>query len=195
MPGDWGRRTVVLDACVLVGTIRRHVLLSLAEAELFQPVWSPEILDETERAIPKALGRSDIPVSHHKNHASRIRYLMGCAFPYASAHLVKNTFSQPALPDPDDTHVLALAQQTEASIIVTENLRDFPAKVLAPLGVTAISADHFAAFLCDHSPDTCMAAMTRLTQRINRQDVDWTAFLARMKQTGFRQFSAKLAAM
>lgn len=42
-----------------------------------------------------------------------------------------------------DRHVLALAVQVGAPTIVTENLRDLPARLLAPHGVEAVSPDAF----------------------------------------------------
>lgn len=45
------RFTAVVDACVLCSPLKRNVILSLAEAELFRVRWSDEILDETEKAI------------------------------------------------------------------------------------------------------------------------------------------------
>lgn len=44
---------VVLDACVLVPIRLTTTLLWLAEAGLFQPLWSEQILDEAKRSLPK----------------------------------------------------------------------------------------------------------------------------------------------
>ena len=44
---------VVLDACVLVPIRLATTLLWLAEAGLFQPLWSEPILDEVLRNLPK----------------------------------------------------------------------------------------------------------------------------------------------
>ena len=48
-------------------------------------------------------------------------------------------------PDPDDLHHVAAAAAGGAATLVTWNLADFPAKVLAPLGITAMDPD---AYLC-----------------------------------------------
>ena len=47
------------------------------------------------------------------------------------------------LPDPNDRHVLAAAIRAKAQIIVTKNLRDFPAERLAPWDLKAKSPDSF----------------------------------------------------
>jgi len=47
---------VVLDACVLVPSLLCDVLLHLAEDDLYDPLWSAEILDETRRTLVGKLG-------------------------------------------------------------------------------------------------------------------------------------------
>ena len=47
------RFTAVIDACVLAGSFRRNLLLSLTEVGFYRPRWSKRILDETEAVIPK----------------------------------------------------------------------------------------------------------------------------------------------
>jgi hypothetical protein len=42
-----------LDACVLYPAFLRDVLLVLAEAGFFAPIWSAEILDEVKRNLIK----------------------------------------------------------------------------------------------------------------------------------------------
>jgi hypothetical protein len=49
------------------------------------------------------------------------------------------------LPDPKDAHVLAAALKTQASAIVTENLKHFPEDILTPLNMNARSSDCFIA--------------------------------------------------
>ncbi len=47
------------------------------------------------------------------------------------------------LPDPNDWHVLAAAIRGCADVIVTRNVRDFPADVLSPFGIEAQHPDEF----------------------------------------------------
>ncbi len=47
------------------------------------------------------------------------------------------------LPDPDDRHVLAAAIKSGAQVIVTRNLKDFPATDLEPWDIEAKSPDAF----------------------------------------------------
>src|SRR3954453_1695815 len=47
------------------------------------------------------------------------------------------------LPDPDDRHVLAAAIRGRADVIVTANLRDFPAEHIASFGIEAQHPDEF----------------------------------------------------
>ncbi|OAH60975.1 hypothetical protein AYJ66_13505 [Dietzia cinnamea] len=42
---------VVLDACVMLPQTLNNLLLTLADAELFVPVWTPDLLEEVERNL------------------------------------------------------------------------------------------------------------------------------------------------
>jgi hypothetical protein len=52
-----------------------------------------------------------------------------------------------SLPDPNDRHVLAAGIIGRCDVIVTQNLKDFPADVLASYG---IDVQHPDEFLCNH---------------------------------------------
>jgi hypothetical protein len=53
------------------------------------------------------------------------------------------------LPDPNDRHVLAAAIKAGASVIVTYNLKHFPAETLEPFGIDAQHPDEFLGYQFD----------------------------------------------
>jgi predicted nucleic acid-binding protein len=135
----------VLDACVLAPAALRDTLLRAAAKGLYRLVWSDLILAETERALIEA-GLTDAP------RARRLIEAMRLAFPDAAVVVPARTIE--AMPnDPKDRHVAAAAVAARVQVIVTANLRDFPALVLDPLGVHAESPDVFLNRLCDHDLD------------------------------------------
>lgn len=140
------RYTAFIDACVLVSTLRRNLLLTLAEAEFFRIRWSAEVLRETHRTIEGLLLGKGNPPAEASEKASRAIAAMQNAFEEAEVqgfeHLV---CACEGMPDEKDMHVLAAALKTQAAAIVTENLRDFPAAILEPLNIEARSADDFIA--------------------------------------------------
>jgi len=119
---------VLLDACVLAPYHLSDLLLRLGEAELFDPLWSAEILDEVRRHVPAgAQGRVD---------------RMARAFPLADVEGYEGLI--PAMSNQEkDRHVLAAAVRGGAALVVTANLKDFPAAALEPYGIEAIHPDAF----------------------------------------------------
>ena len=61
------------------------------------------------------------------------------------------------LPDPNDRHVLAGAIHGGAKVIVTANLRDFPATRLTPHGIVAQHPDAFVRALIEDHAETVVA--------------------------------------
>jgi hypothetical protein len=68
---------------------------------------------------------------------------MNRVLPAANIRDYQHHIADLTLPDPDDRHVLAAAIQARATIILTFNLRDFPAAELARHGIAAIGPDEF----------------------------------------------------
>lgn len=143
--------SVVLDADVLAKGLHRNLLVNLAAAECFRPIWSDTILTEMVLAINK-MG----------SDGSRRRLQLETAFPSALAdpsyvHLVRNI----QLADDDDRHVVAVALQEHADAICTDNLRDFG---LSPVEV--LNADKFITDTIDLSPVRAIAALADMRARM-----------------------------
>ncbi len=123
---------VVLDACVLFPTGVRGLLLDIAKAGYFTPLWSPRILDEWRLAAGKQGSDAGAEIA-----------LLSANWPEASVDPSAVDIDTLWLPDTGDRHVLAAAIAAQASEIVTANLRDFPSRVLAKYGVTPRHPDSF----------------------------------------------------
>ena len=177
------RFTAIIDACTLVDTLKRNLLLTLAEAGFFRLRWSGPILDETEAAIDGILrkkGRADAA-----DRAKRARASMEAAF--EDAMVTDFDIFLPAaagLPDPDDAHVVAAAIKTQAAMIVTENLKDFPAAILDTLDIEAKPADEFIADTIALDEGRAVAAIRRMRERFEKPEMTAEALLLSMEATG-----------
>ena len=70
------------------------------------------------------------------------------------------------LSDLDDHYVLAAAIISEAKIIVTFNLKDFPASILAKYGIVAQHPDLFVSDLLDRYPQQVLQAVETILSRL-----------------------------
>jgi predicted nucleic acid-binding protein len=145
----------VLDACVLYPTVLREILLGVAAAGLYEPVFSDRILREWTRATAK-LGPVEQAVA--EGEATLVR----AAFPRAMVREQPNIEARLMLPDPNDVHVLAVAIASSADAIVTYNAQDFPGHVLAAEGLSRRDPDGFLWELWSHHP----AAVARIVEDV-----------------------------
>lgn len=129
--GSMHARRVLIDTCVLYPPILRDLVLGLAGKGLFQPLWSEGITAEWLHLAARD-GAVDVPALLARMAA---RWPEGLV-PSGAPDLLD-------LPDRGDRHVLAAAIAGGADLILTDNLRDFPARALAPYQLRAQSADDF----------------------------------------------------
>lgn len=181
------RFTVVLDTNVLVGALVRNIILSLAEAGIFRPRWSAQTIDDE---FVRVFGRLYPEQAHI---ASKQRAAILRAFPEGIAEVEECIVVGLKLPDPEDRHVLAAAIKTKASLIVTDNLKDFPADCLAKHEVEAVSADAFIADCIDLAGPEAIAALRTLRERLKNPEFDAEALLVRIEQIGLTQAATLLA--
>lgn len=127
---------VLLDTCVIYPTVMREMLLGVAGAGAFAPLWSERIIGEWWHAAAK-LG-PDAQVQ-----AAGEAALITARWPGARVTYAPSLEARLWLPDPADTHVLAAAIAGSADGIVTLNARDFPRDVLAEEGLWRADPDGF----------------------------------------------------
>ncbi|MCW2913812.1 MAG: hypothetical protein JWN52_1880 [Actinomycetia bacterium] len=128
---------VVYDANVLYGNTLRDLLIRIAMTGRVQAKWTNQILDEMQRNL--GANRPDIPPEKLGN----LRRLMNSAVRDCLIEDYETLIEGLKLPDPDDRHVLAAAIRAGAQVIVTSNLKDFPAEDMARWGMEAKSPDDF----------------------------------------------------
>lgn len=134
--------SAVLDSSVLWPSLQRNFLLSLAAERTYSPKWSTAILDEVIVNEAEKLTKRGTPAEEAERSAERLIGQMSTAFDDALVTDWEPLEGTYGLPDPDDEHVLAAAVMCGAEVIVTENLKDFPASKL-PAPVRAIPARDF----------------------------------------------------
>src|SRR5205807_1586397 len=106
---------------------QRDFLLSLAVEGFYRPVWSSVILAELEyEETLKWVGRGEHEDAAERR-AARLVSRMRAAFADAEVSGWEALEGTYGLPDADDEHVVAAASTADASVIVTQNLKDFPA--------------------------------------------------------------------
>jgi len=144
-------RVVVVDACVLVPAALCDFLLRAASEELYRLCWTEAILDEVRRTLISDLGKLETQTQRRIDAMKR-------AFPDALVTFHPQLIDGiPTAVDAKDRHVVAAAVAARAPLIVTSNLRDFPAPALATLGIEAQSPDEFLMDLFTLATETVQA--------------------------------------
>ena len=128
---------VLYDASVLYPSTLRDLLIRIAQERLVQAKWTDRILDEVFENLHE--NRPDLD----PDALARTRKLMLCAVRDCLVTGYEPLIAALELPDPDDRHVLAAAIRARAQVIVTDNLKDFPAERLAHWDIDPKSADEF----------------------------------------------------
>jgi hypothetical protein len=180
------RYTAFIDACVLAGALKRHLLLSLAEAEFFRVRWSKPVLDETQTAIRDILSKKGDP--DPTGAATKARSAIEGAFADAMVDDFVNFLAAcGGLPDPGDAHVLAAAFKTKADVLVTDNLKHFPPELLAVFGLDVCTADEFIADTIMLDEGRAVPAIRQMREEFHRPHLTADELLLRMEAVGLTE--------
>ena len=154
------RFKAVLDTNVIFPIVIRDLLFWFAHYDLYTPKWSKHIFDEW-RDVMLRKGASEEEAEKRVNRAN-------LAFPDALVQNYESLIEQLTLPDPRDRHVLAAAIKTNANVIVTNNLKDFPKDYLSSFGLLAKSADDFLTDIIDLNQKQAIEAFKEMV--MNRKN-------------------------
>ena len=167
----------LLDACVLYPTVLREILVGVAQAGLFTPLWSERILEEWARATTK-LGPAAELVARAEISALRAQ------FPDAAVQKNEGLEARLWLPDVADIHVLASAIAGNADLIVTFNAADFPRGILAEEGLRREDPDTFILGLWREAPvavERVIEAVRQEAERLSNESQPLRPLLKRAK--------------
>jgi len=163
-----------LDACVLVPTALRGLLMRMAEAGAFEPIWSERIFEEWRRADVKLNPVTSIGVT---------QALLKDQWKAAMIAADPTLEDQISLPDEDDRHVLATAASGDAEVLVTANLRDFPQRAMGRFQIGLRHPDAFLLELSGDWPSALQGAVDtefELARHATGEDFSQKAFLKRI---------------
>jgi len=176
----------VYDACVLYPFHLRNILIQCAFDGLVDARWTDDIHAEWIRNLAANAPRT--PASRFE----ATREKMKAALPDADITGYHVLIPSLCLPDPDDRHVLAAAIAGKAALIVTWNLKDFPATTLQPHGVSCVSPDDFLVYLHAMFPEALLDSLRRARLNLRKTAPSAGEFLAAMEHQGLTSFSAVL---
>ena len=177
----------VYDACVLYPFQLRNLLVQFAVDRLVDARWTDEIHDEWIRNLlvkAPTLTRAQLEAT---------RNLMDQVLPQARVAGYEARIATITLPDPGDRHVVAAAAEAGAALIVTWNVRDFPAAELRPHGLRKATPDAFLTDLYEASPTVVAAAVENARRNLNLSQVSRLAYLEVLQRQGLKRFVAALS--
>ncbi|MBL8658294.1 MAG: PIN domain-containing protein [Rhodospirillales bacterium] len=170
--------TAFLDASVLYPAPLRDLLLEVAVSDLYRAKWSDAVHEEWINALLRV--RSDLT----RQQLERTRDLMNAHVRDALVADFEGLIDILELPDPNDRHVLAAAIKGRADLIVTTNLRDFPAKCLGRWEIEAQHPDEFLTNQFHLSQPTFLQAVRTVRQRLKSPPKSVEAYLDTLRLHG-----------
>jgi predicted nucleic acid-binding protein len=172
-----------LDTCVLFPAYLSDTLLRLAATSTYRPLWSADVLDELQRNLVKRRIAADA--------VDRRVSAMRANFPDADVTGYESLI--PSMTnDPNDRHVLAAAVRAGAEVIVTFNLRDFPAEALDPFDIAAVHPDDFLLDQLDLYPGITLRTLERQASSYRHEPTTVAALMARLAKSGLPNFAGEV---
>jgi predicted nucleic acid-binding protein len=178
--------TAVYDANILYSAPLRDLFVRLALAGSVRARWTNAIHDEWMRGVV----RNKPTITREK--AEKVRDLMNLSVRDCLIDGYEGLIDSIALPDPDDRHVLAAAIHAGAEVIVTFNLKDFPADALASHGIAAMHPDEFVVALLDVAPASVCGAVKRQREGLRNPPKTAEELLTTLESQGLAQTVARL---
>lgn len=168
----------VYDACVLYPAPLRDLLMQLAATNIFRAKWTDEIHDEWIRNVLKS--RPDLS----REQLDRTRQLMDQNTLDCLVEDYQSIIPKLSLPDAADRHVLAASIYSNASIIVTFNLKDFPPYALDQYGIESMHPDDFVFMVSKISLEVVLQSINLIRSRLKNPPRSAIEYLSILENQG-----------
>lgn len=172
------RFTAVLDTNVIYPIACRDLLFWFAAYDLYTPKWSGHIFDEWKDVMQ----RKGVSADEAKKRVEKANL----AFPDALVQNYDGLIEHLILKDEKDRHVLAAAIKTNANVIVTNNLKDFPEEYLQRFSLKAKTADDFLTDTIDLNQDQAIDAFKELVLNKKNPPLDVYETLDQLRKIGLK---------
>jgi len=176
----------IYDANILYPAPLRDLFIRLAHRGLVRARWTRTIHDEWMQSLLRDQPRLSA------ERLARTRDLMDEAVRDCLITGYEHLIESLVLPDVNDRHVLAAAIYGGASVIVTRNLRDFPAKALAEFNIEAAHPDAFLIALLASSPEAVFAILKHQRESLRNPPMSVDDFLVVLELQGLASAVAHL---
>lgn len=180
------KRVVIFDANVLYASTLRDTLIQFASEGVCEAHWTHQIHEEWTRNL--LANRPGISA----RDLARTRRLMDLHVPTALVEGYEFLIETLQLPDENDRHVVAAAIHCGARFILTFNLKDFPAPILAQHDIEAIVPDAFLSELLASNPNQVLAALQTQRARMKNPPQTPSQFLETLSRQRLPRFTAAL---
>ncbi len=178
---------IVIDANVLYSNTLRSLFLWLMWRGECATVWTKEIWEEVFRNYSKDSEKEKIFRTQIENNVFVKFHSCMC--------ILESDFSPAGLPDLNDEHVLALARQERAALIVTFNLRDFPEEKLKSYGIKSSHPDSYLCALLQRSGDAVKESIAYQMKANHLTKPKKNMYFESLKKSGVTEFSKMLEGM
>lgn len=178
--------TAVYDANILYPAPVRDLFIRLAQAGLVRARRTDAIHDEWIRNLLKQ--NPNLSAERLQRTRSLINEAVRDCLVTGYEALIESL----VLPDADDRHVLAAAIHGGAEVMLTFNLKDFPADTLAGHNIQAVHPDAFIESLIEDDPLAVCAAVKRQREALKNPPLSAEDLLGILERHGLAQAVAQL---
>lgn len=175
---------VLFDTCALYPIGLADLLLRLGDKRAFRPLWSRDILLELEQNL-----LDNVPLT--PTQVNRRISAMREHFPDAEVRDYEGLVEAMRC-DEKDRHVLAAAVRSNAELIVTFNIRDFPVIALKPYEIEAMHPDDFLLDQLDLYSGLTLEALEEQAAAYRDPAMAADDLLDLLERTGLPRFAAEV---